>query len=233
MKIVQVSQSLYEVNMGFVHAYLVRGKEDWALVDTGVAGQGRPLLNAMAEAGLEGPIGHIILTQLHGDHTGSLRELKNLTGAKVYAHEKEAPAIEEGLVMRPCVPAPGVIKWFINKLILRGGKPSYLPEGTPVDVLLKGGEIIPAGPGLEVIHTPGHTAGHICLLLREEGGILIAGDVASGGKSPGYPMLFEDRERGIGTLQKLGGLSFSQAYFGHGEGIQSAAAERFRISFPV
>jgi len=231
MKISKVSQSLYDVSMGFVHAYLIKGEDEWALVDTGVPGQGEALLKAMAEQKLEGPIKHIILTQLHSDHAGSVNELKELTGATVYAHEKEADAIEEGLTMRACVPAPGVGKWLMNKILLKGGKASYLKKGTPVDVRLKGGEKLPIGPGVEVLYTPGHTAGHICLILKEEGDILIAGDVASGGKRPGYPMLFEDREMGFATLKELGDRKFAQAYFGHGEGIRSAAAERFRIRF--
>ncbi|MDC7223709.1 MAG: MBL fold metallo-hydrolase [Spirochaetales bacterium] len=231
MKISQFSPSLFTVNMGFVRAYLIKGDDQWALVDTGIPGKGRELLDEMEKAGLTGPISRIILTQLHGDHVGSLKELKDLTGAQVLAHAEEAPAIEEGLTMRPCVPGPGPLKWLVHRLFLKGGKPSYLEEGTPVDVHLKGGEVIPLGPGAEVIHTPGHTAGHICLLLKEEGGILIAGDAAAGGKKPGFPMLFEDEAAGRESLKRLGDLTFRQAVFGHGKALRSEASAQFRRAF--
>ena len=231
MKIEKISPSLYDVSMGFVHAYLIKNGAAWVLVDTGTAGKGKELLESMEKAGLPGTIGHIILTQLHGDHTGSLNELREMTGAAVYAHTAEAPAIEEGLTMRPCVPAPGLIKGIMNRLILRGGKPTYLKKGTPVNVRLKGGENLDLGPGLEVIHTPGHTIGHICLLLKEKGGILIAGDAASGGDEPGYPMLFENKDQGMATLKQMGLLLFDKAVFGHGKPIMSNASEQFRSVF--
>ncbi len=231
MEITKISASLYDVSMGFVHAYLIDNGGEWALVDTGIEGKGKELLETMEEAGLKGSLGHIILTQLHGDHTGSLRELYDLTGAAVYAHEEEADAIEQGLTMRACVAAPGLLKGLMNRFVIRGGKPTYLKEGTPVNVKLKGGETLPLGPGVEIIHTPGHTAGHICLILKEEGGVLIAGDAASGGKEPGYPMLFEDREKGMSTLRQMGLLLFDKAVFGHGSPIMERASEKFRKAF--
>ena len=39
----------------------------------------------------------------------------------------------------------------------------------PVDQTLKDGETLPMANDIEVIHSPGHCAGHIALLLRQEG----------------------------------------------------------------
>ena len=44
-----------------------------------------------------------------------------------------------------------------------------------VDETLKDGEVIPFIGGVTIIHTPGHTLGHICLYLNKHK-ILIAGD---------------------------------------------------------
>ncbi|MDC7221079.1 MAG: MBL fold metallo-hydrolase [Spirochaetales bacterium] len=233
MRIRQVSPSLYAVQIAYVKVFLIKGDDGWTLIDTGFPGRGKAILQAMKKAGLEGPVNQIIITQLHGDHTGSLHYLKDATGAKVYAHELETKAIETGLTMRSCVPASGAFKWFVTKVILRGGKPTYLKEGTTVDIQLKGGEILPFGPGLEVIHTPGHTTGHICLLLKEEGNILIAGDVATGGRAPTEPMLFENESDGKISLDRLGKMSFDKAVFAHGKTIKGKASKLFRKAFPV
>ena len=44
-----------------------------------------------------------------------------------------------------------------------------------INKTLSDGEILPVCGGIEVIHTPGHTPGHICLLLKESG-VLVGGD---------------------------------------------------------
>jgi glyoxylase-like metal-dependent hydrolase (beta-lactamase superfamily II) len=228
MKINQIGNSLYQLKIGYVSLYLIKGEGEWALVDTGIANQGKNILGAMDKADLKGPINHIILTHLHHDHTGSLNELKKLTGARLYAHEKEADGISQGQNMRPCVPAPGLLKKMIHRYLLKGGRPTFFEKGTPIDTILQGGELLPLGPGVEVIHTPGHTTGHICLLLKEEGGTLIVGDAASGGKTPQDPMLFEEKEAGYESLKLIGTRKFDKAVFGHGKAILSGASERFR-----
>jgi glyoxylase-like metal-dependent hydrolase (beta-lactamase superfamily II) len=73
--------------------------------------------------------------------------------------------------------------------------------------------------GLEVVATPGHTAGHISL-LDPVGATLIAGDamVGENGGVAGPPAQFTaDPETADASIVKLGGLDFEVIYFGHGE----------------
>lgn len=45
-----------------------------------------------------------------------------------------------------------------------------------MDQILADGDVLPILGGIEIIHTPGHTAGHICLYLSSHK-LLIAGDM--------------------------------------------------------
>jgi glyoxylase-like metal-dependent hydrolase (beta-lactamase superfamily II) len=84
---------------------------------------------------------------------------------------------------------------------------------------------------LEVIETPGHTAGHISV-LDGVAGILVAGDAlngASGGIDGPNPEFSENMTVALESVRKLAGFTFEVALFGHGdplfEGASAAVAE--------
>ena len=104
----------------------------------------------------------IFCTHHHSDHVGALKELKDKTGAIVYASEIDAKIIEN----QPITPGP------INAC------------SCSVDVKLHDKDIISIGSmKWKVIATPGHTPGGICFMLNSEAGkyierssILVSGD---------------------------------------------------------
>jgi glyoxylase-like metal-dependent hydrolase (beta-lactamase superfamily II) len=81
--------------------------------------------------------------------------------------------------------------------------------------------------GLEMIETPGHTAGHIAV-LDTIAGVLVAGDSLSGsgggvdGPDPGFS---ENMTVAVDSVHKLAGLSFEVALFGHGEPLLEGASD--------
>lgn len=103
----------------------------------------------------------IVLTHGHLDHIGGVGWVKAWSGAPVYIHEGDARYLTNP---------------SLNGSAYWGGDPIVAP---PADRLLKGGETIPIGNlSLQVIHTPGHTPGGICLYTP---GHLIAGDTLFAG----------------------------------------------------
>ena len=80
--------------------------------------------------------------------------------------------------------------------------------------------------GLEIIETPGHTAGHISVLDRT-GGFLVTGDALNGesggvvGPNPGFS---EDIELANESVIKLAGFDYEVALFGHGEPVLAGAS---------
>ena len=104
------------------------------------------LLENCTHLNLKIDIKSIIITHSHFDHTGALKEVKDATGADIAIHAEDA--------LRPGAKDPMAATFGI----------SYSTPPAP-NRLLKDGETIRAGAlQLQVLHTPGHTPGSICLL---------------------------------------------------------------------
>ena len=98
---------------------------------------------------------YIVNTHGHGDHTCGNAKMRDLTGAKIVVHELDAPMLssEHGRQM---------------------ARQLGLAQSPPPDITVKDGDHIIAGDvSLEVLHTPGHTPGGMCLLGE---GNLFTGD---------------------------------------------------------
>lgn len=110
---------------------------------------------------------YLINTHGHGDHIGANKELKALfPELKICIHEGDKEALTNP---------------FKNLSALGGFQSKdYILRSPPADVTLKEGDRITLGKiGLEVLHTPGHTPGGICLLSRSEDNkpdVLFSGD---------------------------------------------------------
>ena len=227
VKIIALSDTLYRLSFGFVSAFLIVDSDELILVDTGPSGQAEAILEGIESAGLvPGHLKHILVTQLHSDHVGSLADLKAATGARVYAHRDEAPAIEEGRTLRQSQAAPTMMSRLMVKLMINPRRNKLIP-GTSVDEKLNDGQVLNLAGGIQAIHTPGHTAGHLCYLWKTGGGVLFAGDVAGGGAKLKYPMLFENPDEGTRSIEKLAALDFETAHFCHGRSILRGASGVF------
>lgn len=87
--------------------------------------------------------------------------------------------------------------------------------------------------GMQVVATPGHTAGHICL-WDQAAGLLVAGDAINeaGGVVGMVPDQFTaDKPVAIESAKRLGELDYSTALFGHGEPILTGASAAVASAF--
>ena len=97
----------------------------------------------------------IINTHGHWDHIGANVPIQQQTGAKILIHKLDEPMLTD--------PELNLRKLFLGK-----------GDGGKADRLLEEGDIIELGDlRLQVIHTPGHTEGGICLLCED---LLFTGD---------------------------------------------------------
>jgi hydroxyacylglutathione hydrolase len=118
------------------------------------------ILSRLAKHGLT--LRQIIVTHAHIDHVGGAVSLKRITGAPVLLNQQDLGLLE---AMEMQAAWLGVVT----------------PEIAPPDASAEDGLSVglPAHPA-EVIHTPGHTPGSICLLIPSRQ-LLIAGDTLFAG----------------------------------------------------
>lgn len=137
------------------NAYLVcpEGRTDAFCVDPGDGLEA--LQAALRESGRT--LSAILLTHGHFDHMLAAQPLAEQTGAKVYVHAEDAELLDDP---DKCAYMPE---------ICRLAPPAGLARELYSDAL----EI--CGTALQVLHTPGHTRGSVCL-YDPEGGILFCGD---------------------------------------------------------
>jgi glyoxylase-like metal-dependent hydrolase (beta-lactamase superfamily II) len=223
MAVKLVIKGVHVVPMGFANAFLIEGDDGLALIDAGFPHKETTVFEAIRALGRSlGQLKHLIFTHGHPDHIGSSAAIVRETGAKTYMHPLDIPMAESGGAFRPMRPAPGLIALLCPVFF----HPEERVEPVAIDQALSPGEILPLAGGFELIHTPGHCAGHVALLWRP-GRMLFAGDVCTNLIGLGDPVGFENLEDGRASQRKLASLSFDAARFGHGRPIARDASTRF------
>lgn len=159
----EISKGVEMLHLDFqgniIHPILLWDQDMAVLIDTGFPGQMEDLRVSMEKAGVPfNKLKAVILTHQDMDHIGSLPEILQEYGdhVHVYAHELDKPYIQGELPL------------------LKNGDLENPPKGR-VDYTVSDGQELPFCGGIRVIHTPGHTPGHISLYVKQSK-ILIAGD---------------------------------------------------------
>jgi len=155
--------------------------DDAILVDAGYPGQLGNVRQAVDQTGISfESIATVILTHHDLDHLGGVRDLqKELPrAARVLAHEVEKAYVQGDLTplklaqLEADLPNLPAERRGDFERLKHGFQNSYVQ----VDETLRDGQLLPYLGGVRVIHTPGHTLGHICLYLPESK-TLIGGDM--------------------------------------------------------
>lgn len=155
--------------------------QDVILVDTGFPGQESltKIREEMLKSGIMfDRINKVIITHQDLDHIGGLPSIikEVLHKIEVFSHELEKTYIQgEKRLIKITDEVIARLEFLPNEL-KNALKPVFEnPPKAKVDKVIINEEELPYGEGIVVIHTPGHTPGHICLYLKKSK-ILIAGD---------------------------------------------------------
>lgn len=168
----EIHDDVFCLRDGDVFVYLVRSGDQGLVIDAGFESTARLLAEALPAIGVS-RIGRVVLTHGHGDHYEGCTELVGRFASKVCIHADDARLIAETgdvVLFRELDRAyPGLFT------VPRESRPA-----APAGVMLREGDTVTVGERrLEVLHTPGHSAGSICILDRSNG-LLFSGDTVSG-----------------------------------------------------
>jgi glyoxylase-like metal-dependent hydrolase (beta-lactamase superfamily II) len=225
-----IIKNIYQIDLGVVNCYLIDDSGALTLIDTGVDGAEKKIFKALAEIGKKPTdLKQIILTHLHPDHAGSAAVIQQMLNIPVYAHYTDAALIEKGIGMRePMTRTPGFISWLVYSLLLKKAPKTITPVSNIIK--LNDEQVLPILAGAKVIHSPGHSAGHISLLIEKEE-LLIAGDICMNTNGLDYSILYEDVTLAKQTLKNISKYNFKIACLGHGKPVMSSASKKMTEKF--
>lgn len=216
----RVFPDIYRVDDVSCNVYIIVEPEGLTIVDAGMPGADKRILAAVQAIG-RGPrdVRHILLTHQHVDHIGGLASLVAATGAETWAHPRDTPAIEGQAPREAPKGALGTVFRMAFFSRLRAATITHtIGEGATLPVLSGEG-------GLQVVETPGHTAGHISFYLPARK-LLLAGDAVRtqrGRILPPPSMLSLDMPQALQSVRKLAAMDIAACLPGHGAPVTEGA----------
>ena len=250
-----IAPGLQGLKIAFVNVFGVTHADgSWTLIDAAIPfSAGR--IKSWAEETFGRAPNAIVLTHGHFDHVSAAKELAEAWDVPVYAHPLEFPY----LTGQKEYPAPD---WKAGGGMMPLMSPT-LPRG-PIDLGARlkalpgeGSELSLAElPGWTLLHTPGHTPGHVSF-FRESDGTLLVGDAFCTTKPESFfdasftqpaelhgpPAYFtSDWGAAMASVRKLAGLKPTTVAPGHGKPLAGAevavaleklAADFERIAVPA
>jgi glyoxylase-like metal-dependent hydrolase (beta-lactamase superfamily II) len=206
-----------------IHPTVIFDSNSYVLVDTGMPGYHKEILDLIRQSGIQINQPHsIILTHQDIDHIGSLPHFmaESTQQLDVYAHRDDKSYIDgEKTFLKLHADTKNVILQSLPEK-QRLEYETAFSNSSPANVShsVTDGERLPFGGGLIVIHTPGHTPGHISL-YHEPSKTLIAGDamIVSNGELLGpNPDNTPDMETALKSLHKFKNFSIETVICYHG-----------------
>jgi glyoxylase-like metal-dependent hydrolase (beta-lactamase superfamily II) len=157
----QIAPGVHEIRLTRVRAYLVTDDE-LALIDTGLARSVPAIDRGIAAVGRSlGDLTRIVCTHGHPDHAGGAAALLR-DGVELFMHPADFANLPISLGDAIRRPSRGRLFAAVTPL------PTH---ATPII----DGDRLPILGGLDVIHTPGHTPGSVCLYAAQHR-LLFVGD---------------------------------------------------------
>ncbi|MGB8984819.1 MAG: MBL fold metallo-hydrolase [Anaerolineales bacterium] len=208
--------SFQRLPVGICNCYLLRG-ERTVLVDAGAQGSMKAFMRGLQKLNMDPKeISLILITHGHWDHIGSLHAIQQITGAPVAVHHCDQPWVENGnpAFPRGVTPYGRAMIWLADRLIhprLPGVKVNHVIGDDGMSLASYG---IPG----KVVHTPGHTKGHVSIIL--DSGEAFVGDSAMNDwylrPTPGLPVLADDIHRVVESWKKILPMGVKRIYPAHG-----------------
>ena len=185
-----------------------------SLIDCGYSGSAPRIARAIEAAGRSmDELARVICTHGHPDHAGGARELA-LAGIAILIHPADGERLST--TWRDALRHPS-----------RGGIFAAMTPEPPAIVSIEDGQVLPVLGGLEVVHTPGHTPGSVCLYGRRDR-VLFVGDTLQrrfGTVSFASSLYSDDIGTARRSVQRLALLDVDTVVFSHFPPLTEGASE--------
>jgi len=217
---VEIRPGIHQIpGLRWSNAYLLVESERLTLIDGGLPGDGRKILRYIEHLGRSPQeLERIILTHSHPDHTGPMKALSQLSGAVISVHPGDSRyRARTGARWLHYPGQPPAFGWNVPFLRL-----------IPAHETIEDGQVLPVFGGLQVLHTPGHTPGSVCLHLPHHG-VLFTGDtLLANGHRFRRPVFFPgtNLKDYRASVERLAQLPFEAACVGHGRPLLEGGTAR-------
>ena len=232
----QITEQIHLLSFGSSNLYLIVDGGEAALIDAHVGGEAERVLEAVEEIVDVSQLKMVVITHGHLDHVGACPLLEKRTSAVFAAHVADAGMVEDPWLQfletlcRFQSPTEERYRSFLGTV---GGR------GVKVDRMLRDGDVLQVGAcRLEVVHTPGHSPGSICL-YDPRTKALFTGDAIQGAEKflPGWIGLVVDARSYWASLQRLSEMEvelFLPAHYDIRRGAEakkdiSSSIKRFKV----
>jgi len=227
----QIKVPLPRVGMDSINVYIIEGASGNLMIDTGwnTTESFNALAKEMKASGFAmKDITQIVITHLHPDHFGLAGKIAELSGAKIMLSETENSLLDSRYLH------PENLLKLLTTFLKTNGVPDYelkmlseasmnmLKNVAPLLSVtsLKAGDTVSLEPyEFEVMLTPGHSPGHICLYERNKQ-YLFAGDTVLSEIVPNVAYHPQSGENPLGdyinSLNTLSELEVRFVFPGHG-----------------
>ena len=212
------------IRLKWSNVYIL-GDDNFVIIDAGTARDKIPLARILQREFPQRQCAEIWLTHAHPDHAGSAAFLARRFQTAIAAHENERPFLERGQLygadnrLQKFIFAVGALIWPVRRCRIKR--------------VLHDGEVLKTATGdWRVIHTPGHTLGHVAF-FRASDRVLIAGDAVltilpwtrRAGLTLPLQIFTRDIAQSRASLHKLAALEPRVLLCGHGEPMLNAAPQ--------
>jgi glyoxylase-like metal-dependent hydrolase (beta-lactamase superfamily II) len=199
--------------LGHVYSYLVKNDIGFFLIDTGMTNARDQLETALEHLCCNpGDLKLILLTHGDFDHTGNAAYIREKFRSQIAMHTGDAGMLENGDMFWNRKIKNSLLKNLMPLFIRIGEKEQCSPDL----ILPDGASLREYGLEAQVLNTPGHSTGSICILTNS--GDLFCGDLLT--NSTGKPMLnsmMYDKAAGEASFERLKSFSIKMVYPGHGQ----------------
>ncbi|MCC7446696.1 MAG: MBL fold metallo-hydrolase [Anaerolineae bacterium] len=209
----------------FVCMYLLVGSQRTLLIDTGLAHMiGEAVVPYMQQLGLNpANLSYVLISHIDFDHTGGCGAVRQIAPNAVFmCHALDRPMIEDVEAMiqgrySVYVADHGIDESPETKALIRKEA-----QHVPMDIAVQGGEVLHLGGGwhVEILHTPGHSRGHLSVYDPRSKTMIIIDSVLWNAVltkegQPAFPPTYRYVDTYLSTIHRLQGYDLEALATAH------------------